>query len=86
MNIVEATNKFNDAVEDVMGVAIREALGDPSDIKLMSEENFKALQAMLRLTEAATKMNSVVAQTIIEVDRKIDELNKAVSKQESKVH
>lgn len=86
MNIVEATNKFNDAVEDVMGVAIREALGDPSDIKLMSEENFKALQAMLRLTEAATKMNSVVAQTIIEVDRKIDELNKAVSKLESKVH
>ena len=53
---------------------IASIFADPDEISGMSEQNFKLFQNLIKLVDVAGRFETEVAETINDIDRKLNEL------------
>lgn len=88
--ILNANRDFEEAVKETMAILAKE-LGNFDTIKYMDENEFKALQSMLKLTDAAIELQKATVEVLDKIDKQVEELNEKLLdlkllELESKVH
>ena len=74
--MTETVKKFEDALNNMMGCFI---VNDVKTIQRMDETTFKAVKASLEFIDAANELTKKQAETIEEMDKKLDLLNKQMN-------
>lgn len=86
MNIIDASADFRKQFDEASKLVFAEAMRDLNTMGDMSEENFKLMQAFVRLANSAMELEQATSRTLYEINKKLDETNRAISRLESKVH
>lgn len=74
--MMETVKKFEDALNNMMGCFI---VNDVKTIQRMDETTFKSIKASLDFIDAANELTKKQAETIEEMDKKLDLLNKQMN-------
>lgn len=79
MNIIDASAEFRKQFDEASKLVFAKTMGDLNTMGDMSEENFKLMQAFVRLANSAMELEQATSRTLYEI-------NRTISRLESKVH
>ena len=85
-NLVEVNEKFERCAREVMDSAVKEYCGDSYSFTSLDESTFKALQGLMRLAEVSFELQRETTKTLDSINTKVSELERKLSRLESKVH
>lgn len=84
MNVMEASLEFRKQFDETSKLVFAKAMNDLDTMGNMSEENFKLMRSFVRLANTAMEMNEASNRALYDINKKLDETNRAISRLENK--
>ena len=82
--LIEANEKMMEATDEVMNLALKSSDCSLNNLKYIDEDQFKLLQASLRLMDAAKEYQEVTVKVIDDMDKKLSSIEKMISEMAKK--